>query len=277
MDVAVVGQDFRASASPVLEPALLHVLERIVDPHSNKTIRALFNEKGSKIEGLNAGSDHAAFQMLGGCSSLDFGFSGPPYPYHSCYDNQEWMENFGDPGGLPYHQLTAKILALLILELADREVLPFDFEAYADAIHVEIESLEKFTNPQKYLDYSKLHSAAKELSAIAHEFHQWSQAWSNTVYGSGGGFESAAMAAKRISHNTRMANFETNLLDVEGGLLGREQYKHVLMAPQRWDGYATSYFPSIRDAVEDGDWVLAQLQIEKVAGRLSYASKKLIH
>lgn len=74
-----------------------------------------------------------------------------------------------------------------------------------------------------------------------------------------------------------MANFETNLLDVDGGLPGREQYKHVLFAPKAWDGYGSSYFPAIRDAVEEGDWERAQQQIGKVASRISYASKKLLH
>lgn len=276
MDVAVVGPDFRAASSPLLESIMLHVLERVTDPNTNKTVRDIFNEKNTIIDGLDVGSDHAAFQMLGGCSSLDFGFDGPPYPYHSCYDNFEWMERFGDPG-FKYHEAAARIMILLILELADREILPFDFQIYADAMHREVENLETYTNPSHYLDYSSLHSAAQELAKSAKEFHAWSQEWSNTVYGAGGAFESNVMAAKRISHNTRMANFETNLLDVDGGLPGREQYKHIFIGPQRWNGYGTSYFPGIRDAIEDNNWELAQEQIGKAAGIVSYAAKKLLH
>ena len=186
------------------------------------------------------------------------------------------MEKFGDPG-FEYHKLTAQILALLLLDLADREILPFDFEVYADTIHDEIERIEKYTNPIHYLDYSTLHTAANELSANAKKFHEWSQMWANTVYGAGGGFESRAMAIKRMSHNTRMGNFETNLLDVEGGLEGREQYKHVLMAPQRWDGYGTSFFPAVVDSIEDGNWDAAQQQIEKISRIVAYAAEKLIH
>ena len=55
IDVAVVGDIFRAAASPVLEPVLLHVLERVVDPHNNKTLRSIFAEQNSKVHGLDAG------------------------------------------------------------------------------------------------------------------------------------------------------------------------------------------------------------------------------
>jgi hypothetical protein len=40
--------------------------------------------------------------------------------------------------------------------------------------------------------------------------------WDSVVLG-GGGFESAIVAAHRKSHNNRMANFETHLLDLEEG------------------------------------------------------------
>ena len=274
LDVAAVGSDFRSASSPLLQSAMLHVLDKVVDPNHNKTLRTLFAEKGTKFEDLDAGSDHTAFQMLAGCSSIDFGFTGPPFPYHSCYDNIEWMDKFGDPGYV-YHKLVAQILALLILDLADKEVLPFEFGAYADKLHMEIKTIKELTKPLQQLDYSKLWAAADELSQSAKVFQDWAQSWSNLVYGSSGGFESNPMAQKRISHNTRMANFETNLLGP--GLKGREQYKHILIAPDTWDGYSSTYFPYIRSAIETGNWTEAQESIEETARILSYASKKLVH
>ena len=60
VDVAVSGSNFEASASPLLQTALLHVLERVVDPMKNKTLRAVWAEKGSKLGGLGAGSEYVA-------------------------------------------------------------------------------------------------------------------------------------------------------------------------------------------------------------------------
>ncbi len=76
VDVAVTGSDFQASASPILETALLRVMESVTDPVSNKTLRAVWAEKGSTLQGLGAGSDYVAFQDIAGTSSLDMGFSG---------------------------------------------------------------------------------------------------------------------------------------------------------------------------------------------------------
>ena len=215
VDVAVTGTNFEASASPVLETALLRTLERVIDPTVNKTLRAVWAEKGSSLRGLGAGSDYVAFQDLAGTSSLDMGFSGAPFPYHSCYDTFEWMDTFGDPGGFQYHKMLAQIWALLILEFADRELLPFDFKVYARAVGTYVDDLENYVQAQgvvegQTLDLTALHEAARELSENADRFHAFDKDWEEAV--GNGGFESNIMAIKRISHNTRMANFETNLL-----------------------------------------------------------------
>ncbi|KAI9871808.1 MAG: hypothetical protein M1830_002429 [Pleopsidium flavum] len=225
----------------------------------------------------------------------------------------------------------AQIWALLILEMADTPVLPFDMEAYAASVKEYVVDLEEYvgtktapvkrSNEDSPLNLSPLHEAADSFIENAAEFHTWDRIWSEVVYG-GGGFESNVMAIKRMSHNTRMANFETHLLDVDGGvstlqslfpfpypqamltpslppslpfslystnhptqkprtnnkkLPNRTQYKHIIFAPQAWSGYDAAFFPAIRDAVDDGDWALAQEQVRKVAGILRHAAWKLNH
>jgi hypothetical protein len=59
-------------------------------------------------------------------------------------------------------------------------------------------------------------------------------------------------------------------------LPGREQFKHILFAPQAWSGYDEAFFPAIRDAVEAGDWELAQKQVDKAASILKKAGHRLI-
>lgn len=51
----------------------------------------------------------------------------------------------------------------------------------------------------------------------------------------------------------------------------------MLFAPQAWSGYDEAYFPGVRDAVDVGNWTLAQQQVDKVAKILSGASYKLLH
>lgn len=226
VDVAVSGDEFAASASPLLEKALLRVLDRTGDPNLNRTLRSIWSEKGASLKGLGAGSDFVAFQDIVGMSSIDLGFGGKQFPYHSCYDNFEWMSEYGDPG-FQYHKVLGQVIALLILQLADTSMLPFDLEAYAAAIKGYVEDLERYVRTEttrgqlggtsSSLDLKHLHHAADSFVQNARQFHEWDAEWDQFVYGMGG-FESSAMAIKRMAHNTKMANFETDLLDVKGGV-----------------------------------------------------------
>lgn len=232
VDVGVAGSQFRAAASPLYQRALMHVLDRVDDPSRNITLRKFWEDSGAELEGLGAGSDYVAFQDIAGTSSIDFGFEGPPngYPYHSCYETFQWMDRFGDPG-FGYHQTLAQVWALLILELADQPILPFDLNAYATAIHGYIDTMEKDIaaasrgNDKSSLDVQSLRTAANYLAQNAKELHSFDDYWTAQVLGRGG-FESNAYALKRIEHNDRLATFETDLLDLPGMFEGDEHEQH---------------------------------------------------
>jgi hypothetical protein len=49
-----------------------------------------------------------------------------------------------------------------------------------------------------------------------------------------------------------------------------------LTVGQAWSGTDAGYFPSIRDAIEEGNWELAQKEIQKVANIIEKASRKLL-
>jgi hypothetical protein len=301
VDVAVLGNDFQAAGSPLFEKALLHVLDRTSDPVTNKSLREIWDEQRKKIGGLGAGSDYVAFQDIAGTSSFDMSFGGDKHPYHSCYDNFQWMNEYGDPG-FRYHRLMGEVWALLILELADRAVLPFDLEAYARAVHSYIEDLQAYSGDKSMgkaaLDLTSLRKAADVFTEVAEQFHSWDAVWMQNVYGMSG-FEGTSLALERMNHNAKMARFETDLLDIDGGvstspcvaspsangsslthilfqLAGREQYKHVIFAPQAWSGYDGAFFPGIRDAIDEGNWSEAQKQVDKVVHLLLRACRRLL-
>jgi hypothetical protein len=222
MDVAVGGQEFKAAGSPVFRKSLLRVLSRTSDPTQNVTIREMWDKRRGKLDGLGAGSDYVAFQDMAGTSSLDIGFSGPPYPYHSAYDNFEWMATVGDPG-FQYHKVLAQIMSLLILEFADKLVLPFDISAYSASITKWTMDLENWVKNKGANKDGKpkwsigpLREAALQFANDARLFEEWETEWDQIVL-AGGGFENSILAAHRKSHNNRMANFETHLLDLEEG------------------------------------------------------------
>ncbi|CAL3963536.1 unnamed protein product [Diplocarpon coronariae] len=283
VDVAVGGTEFKASGSPVFKKSLLRALDRVSDLGKNATLRALWDQRGGKLEGLGAGSDYVAFQDMAGTSSLDIGFDGPPFPYHSAFDSFEWMESVGDPG-FQYHKMLAQIWALLILEFSDRLVLPFDISAYSAALTNWVMELDDWVsnkgpnvagNPPWSIE--PLREAVLQFGSDARKFEKFEADWESIVLG-GSGQESTELAAHRKSHNNRMANFETHLLDLEegGGIPNRTQFKHVLFGPQLWSGYDEAFFPAIRDAVDSRDWALAQKQCDKAADIIKKASRKLI-
>jgi hypothetical protein len=281
VDVGVTGGDFHAAASPMFEQMLLHVLDRVGDPASGTSIGEIWKSGQKGLEGLGAGSDYVAFQDIVGVSSIDMFFKGQKFPYHSCYDNFEWMSEYGDPEWT-YHRAMGEIWALMILELADRPMLPFDLNGYSNAVAKYIDDLQSYTqsvpsaSDQNTLDLTPLRVSAGYFAEEAKTFHNFDASWRDFVFGSGG-FESAAMAAARHDHNDRMMHFETDLLDLSegGGLVNRTQFKHVIFAPQAWSGYEEAFFPGIRDAIDAGDWIAAQREVEKVAGILTDAAKKL--
>lgn len=293
VDAAMSGSNFRAAASPLLERPLLRVLDRVQAPSANVSLRQLWDEHGIKLEGLGVDGDYAAFQDLAGCSSIDFGFRGEDhgYPYHSCYESFAYTKNTLDPD-FNYHATLAEIWVFLVLELVDEPVLGMDFTAYAREIQTYIADLRNDVSdmpthsddePSDTLNFTPLEEAAQLLQDNGAKFMEWEDWWRTTVM-SRGMTESRELGIRRLSHNARMSNFETHLLDLParhenrtGGVPGREQFKHVIFGPQAWSFGAGKYFPAVRDALENGDWTAAQVQLEIAARVLRHAADKLLN
>ena len=93
------------------------------------------------------------------------------------------MDTVGDPG-FAYHKTMAQIWALLILELADTELLPFDFTVYAEAVRGYVGDLETYAKakgPTEGLNLTSLYRAADEFTKNAAEFHAWNRVWEDAV------------------------------------------------------------------------------------------------
>lgn len=302
VDVGIGGAfedlQFRAAGSPMWARALMHVLDRVDAPGKNASLKDIWESSNSALEGLGAGSDYVAFQDMAGTSSVDFGFEGKVlgFPYHSCYESFEWMKKFGDPD-FAWHKALAQVWALMILEIADHPVLPFDLRAFADAVRGEyIDGLLEYAEStfqahggkrgklkeKTGFDLEPLRQSAGFLTDRAADFVHFEDLWTTNVLTSGG-LESLNYAKHRIKYNNILSNFETQLLDLvvdkddnsTHGIPGREQFKHVIFGPQAWSGYDVGYFPAVRDAVERGDWEHAQEWVEKIAEILRRAGEGL--
>ncbi len=280
VDAGVFGPNFKAEGSPLMQKALMHVLGRVSHPANNDTLKNIWRSEHESLNGLKSAgepSDALPFQSLAGTSVLDFSFQDndrDAFPRGSCYETNEWMHKFGDPDNFQYHKTLAQVWALLILEIADRPLIPFDLNAYADKVELAVKDLQTFAvetynrlNPKRarsaapkeikdltngVYDLTHLKKSAAILKKATQHFHAFEDSWSSVVMNEGG-LESPQWAFQRLDYNTKISHFETDLLDLAWdfgdsgphGIPGREQFKHVLWGPEGvgWGGRGVSGRP----------------------------------
>ncbi|OAA65701.1 glutamate carboxypeptidase [Niveomyces insectorum RCEF 264] len=289
LDQAVTGGELHAAGSPVFSKLLLQVLKRVGDPHANASLHDLWEQRGGQLEVLGAGSDYVAFQDLAGTSSLDLRFDGPASPLHTSYDTFAWMDHVGDPGFVS-HSLLAQVVGLMLIELADRPIMPFDIPAYAASLALWVKELAQDIQKSQAaagpaagatavveVDVAGLEFAANVLVAAARDFERWDLKWESQVLAAGG-WESSGLGSERVKYVNRMSQFETDLLDLEngGGIPNRTQFKHVVFGPKLWVSHEGELFPAVRDAVAAGDWALVNSTVAKIADIFQNAAAHLI-
>jgi N-acetylated-alpha-linked acidic dipeptidase len=222
---------------------------------------------------MGSGSDYTVFFDHLGIPSLDMSFALLPesvYPYHSNYDSYYWVENFGDPE-FKKHLAMAQLFGILAVNLASRKVIPFESVEYATALETHAKKL-KFKAigkvDTKILDesISKFKKAAEKLDAEAVKLTKGLDEFD----------EPEADAQKRIATvNERYMKVERGFLREDGGLPGREWFKHMVFAPGLWLGYQGVAFPGVLEALDDGDLNEAKIWVERIAGAINDLSEAL--
>ena len=184
-DVAVSGADFTASAVPSLKQFLRELTRSVPSPlggtvyqqwrinHPNRQHRQHHPAPGEEIEvgDLGSGSDFSPFFQHLGVPSTDIGSDGPYGVYHSVFDNYAWFTLNADPNFL-YLQQMARVLGLEALRIADADVLPYDYPAYAAAIRSYLDAAKKKAESHGIsLDFAPAQAAADRFCAAADRVH----------------------------------------------------------------------------------------------------------
>lgn len=104
-------------------------------------------------------------------------------------------------------------------------------------------------------------------------------------HGVGGFFSALIHGGFNGAHNKTEDHEHDGTLDVEAktnagtaaenGIVGREQFKHVVIGPQKWSGYGGETFPMVRDAIDEGDWKKAQEKVDRAAEVIRKAAENL--
>lgn len=217
LGAAVRGNNFHAAGSPMFYKLLLEVLHDVQDPNFNDdSLRVLWEQKKSNLEGLDDDSDYVPFRDIVGTSSLDLSFDGFDYPAHSSYETFDWVDMIGDPGFV-YHGLLSQFVGLLVLELCDRPVLPFDIAHYTNSLGRWVQGLDDWTMTLGHptVSLQPLVDAHHEVVNAVREFVKWERGWEATVLANSG-MEPPNLSESRVAYNTKMAQFESDLLDPVG-------------------------------------------------------------
>jgi N-acetylated-alpha-linked acidic dipeptidase len=154
----------------------------------------------------------------------------------------------------------ARVLGLEAVRMADTDVLPYDYVAYAHAINVYIESVKKKAagNGLGSLDFASAEAAVAHLAAAAQHARDLQMAADGDLAGL----------------NRTLRSVEAALL-TDAGLPNRPWYKHEIYAPGEYTGYAAVVIPGVSEAVEAKNASLANQQLQVLAQALNRAAQVL--
>ena len=103
------------------------------------------------IAALGSGSDFTPFLQHLGLTSLNVAYEGESDGdgvYHSNYDSYDHYIRYGDPGFV-YGIAEAQTVGHIILRMADADVLPMQFGAFADTVDGYVTELHELTDSRR--------------------------------------------------------------------------------------------------------------------------------
>jgi len=279
VDAGVSGPDFTASAVPSLKEFIRNIAHSVHSPLGGTVYQtwrlkpSVDNEHQSNappipgedvhLGDLGSGSDFTPFLQHAGVPATDIESTGPYGVYHSAFDDFAWFTQNADPHFL-YLQQMARVLGLEAMRMADADLLPYDYVAYAREISVYIEAA-KHRAPDaglSSLDFAPAQAAAARFSVAAERAHVVETTPSSVPSGD----------LARL--NLALRQTETALLS-DAGLPHRSWYRHTIFAPGEYTGYAPISLPGVNEAIDAQDRNLAAQQLQVLTQALNRAASVL--
>ena len=275
VDSSASGINFGAVAVPSLNRLIAEVAGDVIDPDTRRSIAeahrrgaheggALPGGTGSDLVNnrLGSGSDYTVFLNFLGIPVVDMSFTGPYGVYHSIYDNHIWMTRFGDPKFL-YHTAMARLWGVMTLRLANADVVPLDYRAYAERLGEFVNETVAAANRTDRAAFTPLEAAVDRFASAARVM----DARIDALLAARTADVSATAAATKT-----LMKVERALLDRDG-IPGRPWYRHLIYAPK--PTYAPEVLPGIAEAIEAGDRARLADQIARLTAALDRAAALL--
>jgi N-acetylated-alpha-linked acidic dipeptidase len=275
VDSAASGRNFSATAVPSLNRLVTEAAESVVDPDSRESIAAVSRRTTREASALptatgtelvnnrlGSGSDYTVFLNFLGVPIADLSFTGPYGVYHSVYDNHLWVSKFGDPG-FRYHAAMARLWGIIALRLANADIVPLDYRAYAERLREFAGELTDHARPED-------RPALAPIAAAVDRFVRAASAAGARVDRA---LATAPDSATAAAIDRALIKAERALLDGDG-IPGRPWYRHLIYAPK--PTYAPEVLPGVAEALEAGDRPRVEDQVKRLVAALDRASDVLM-
>ena len=260
IDVGIAGTIPDFGATPDLHALTTSTARKVIWPHDqNRTLYDVWEEMTGEIDTLGAQSDYTAFVHRAGISAIDMGTTRAPldpiYHTHSNFDSYHWMTKFADPGFV-MHKAIGQFLTLMLYRLVDDAVVPLEPANYGVEMRAwlgELEGVVKEVNATAMIDLGELEDSVAVFEDAARKFN----AARDMAVSS-----NSSLLIRELNHKAR--DIGSGFVS-QGGLPGREFYRHLVFAPGVDTGYAPVTYPGVTEAVAAGNLTLAKEFVAKTA------------
>ncbi|MBZ5627916.1 MAG: M28 family peptidase [Acidobacteriia bacterium] len=268
---------------------------------SDQSVEELRTKGVLHLDALGSGSDYTAFLDHLGIASLNIGYDGEDDGgiYHSIYDDFYWYTHFSD-GDFVYARALAQTGGTAMMRLADAELLPFNFGAFATAIKTYVDELQKLasdernkivernreidegmftatSDPRKpyvppskesvppFLSFAPLQNG---LDALQRSADRYDAALQKAQQNGGAALAKSSLAGV----NAKIMQSE-RAMTLPDGLPNRPWFQHQIYAPGYYTGYGVKTIPGVREAIEQKQWKQAEEQMVHAAQVLQSEAK----
>ena len=240
LDMAAMGDTFRASASPVLRKAVAKALLPVAQSGAEDATLAQTwagGENGPSFGDLGGGSDHVGFVCHVGVPAIQLGAGGAPgVAYHSNYDTLNWYRSIvGDDyaSALMVTRATSRVVGML----ADSYYPPYDWNAVAEQLRrLAAQRLDEAHEVGLKVDLAGFTQAMDRLDSAAAALSQRLA-----------DHPSSEPALRRQAGSLLLAAERSWLLD--SGLPDRPWYRNTYISDDPTSGYSASLLPLLQSAI----------------------------
>ena len=260
------------------------------------------NRPNFRLGAMGSGSDYSSFIDHIGIASLNVGYGGedPSGIYHSVYDDFYWYTHFADTDFV-YGKALAQTIGTMVMRFADADVLPYEFNGFADTLHIyqtEVKKLlsdrqeearqrnraldEKWydavSDPRRptlppprlevppFMNFAALENALARLDEAASSYERATKKFAGRATVPG------PTVLRPI--NEKLLKLE-RLLTSPDGLPRRPWFKHLVYAPGFYTGYGAKTLPGIREGIEERHYDEAEKEIGRAAAAIKAYAEAL--